>query len=300
MKRYIALLLALALVIGTLSGCGAGSALNDMSSAEGKVELNEEIVSDSITSSTGSGGTTTIPEGKKLVRKLWLDAETETLDQLLTQVDQKISDLNGYIEQREVRNGSIRSNRSYRYANLTVRIPVERMDEFVSQVSENANVTSANETTENITLSYVATESRIKALETEQARLLELLSNAENMADLLQIEKRLTEVRTELENVTSQLRLYDNLVDYATIHLSLTEVTEYTPVEEPETVWQRMAEGFKASIKTLGNFLEALAVFLVCALPWLILPAVILVGILLLRKLRKGRRKDTPPVQEKK
>lgn len=51
-----------------------------------------------------------------------------------------------------------------------------------------------------MTLQYVDVESRKKALETEQERLMELLSSAENMEDLLAIESKLSEVRYELEN----------------------------------------------------------------------------------------------------
>ena len=39
---------------------------------------------------------------------------------------------------------------------------------------------------------------------TEEQRLLELLAEAKDMDDLLQIEDRLTQVRTELEQVKSQ------------------------------------------------------------------------------------------------
>ena len=55
-------------------------------------------------------------------------------------------------------------------------------------VSEIGNVTQKNESVEDVTLQYVDVESRKKALETEQERLMELLSSAENMEDLLAIE----------------------------------------------------------------------------------------------------------------
>lgn len=290
MKRYLSFAFALLMLVCLLFGCGAKSEANDMGYVDSYAPedaLEEESLS------SGSGTGSALPEGKKMVRKLWLDAETEDLDSLLSQVDQRITELNGYIEEREVRNGSPRSNRTYRYANITIRVPADKMDAFAAQVSENANVTSTNETAENITLSYVATESRVKALETEQSRLLELLAKAETMEDLLKIEKRLTDVRTELEEVTSQLRVYDNLVDYCTIYLALTEVKEYTPVEEPETIWQRMGEGFRESLESLGNFAEGLLIFLVCALPWLILPALILIVLLILHKRRRRSEKNT-------
>lgn len=305
MKRYFALFLALAMTVCLLCGCGSTSTeANKMTGAvaDGMAEIGttEVVMEDAESMLSGSGTTTeaVIPESTKLVRKAWIDAETEDLDPLLNTINQRISQLNGYIENREVYNGTKRGGYAYRYANLTVRIPVDGMNDFVSQINENANVTSTNETTENITLTYVATESRMKALETEQARLLELLAQAESMDDLLQIEKRLTTVRTELETVTSQLRVYDNMVDYATIYLNLTEVKEYTVTQEPETVWERISRGFSENLKGLGNFFVELFVGLIVALPWLIpLGLAILIIVLLIK--RKKQKKTKPAPEEK-
>ena len=98
----------------------------------------------------------------------------------------KISGLGGYVEDQDSYNGSMYSSRRYRSASLTVRIPAERVDEFTEEMSGIANVVSTNLSREDITLSYVATESRVKALQTEEARLLELMEQAETMADLLE------------------------------------------------------------------------------------------------------------------
>ena len=130
---------------------------------------------------------------------------------------------------------------------------------------------------------------------------MELLAQAQDMKDLLTVEARLTEVRTELENVASQLRLYDNLVDYATVHLNITEVTEYTePVEEPTTLWQELWQGLKDSAEGLVETLEDLLVFFAenffALLIFLVLPLVALV--ILLRALRKKRRKAAQKKEE--
>ena len=100
---------------------------------------------------------------------------------------------------------------------------------------------------------------------------LELLAQAETMDDLLTIESRLTDVRTELEQVASALRVFDNQVDYATIHLNISEVKEYTEVKEPETVWQRIGAGFTKSLKGVGNGLKEFFIWLVGAIPYLLL-----------------------------
>ena len=299
MKKGFVIMLSLLLLVGMLSGCGGAKSeavMDGMMGGTGGSSNGVPKEESSLSSATGSAGVPQL-ENQKLVRKIWLDAETEDLDPLLTAVDQRISELSGYVEEREVHNGSASSGSRYRYASVTVRIPVDSLDGFIAHVTENANIISTNETVDNITLSYVATQSRITALETEQTRLLELLAQAENMEDLLKIEKRLTEVRTELEEVTSQLRLYDNMVDYGTVYLNISEVREYTVVEEPETVWERIGAGFMESLKNLGTFFTELFILVVVGIPYL-LPIVLVVGVIIVIVKLKKRSKKEPPNTE--
>lgn len=296
LKRILAISLAVLLITTLLAGCGAAS-------YDGAMDYNgamgSESASDMLTDSSTSGSTETVtPQNQKLIRTLYLDAETESMDAMLPQIEAKTAELGGYIEAREVYNGSAYSANRYRHASLTLRIPADKLDSFVSHVAESSNITSNRETTEDVTLNYVATESRITALETEQARLLELLSKAETMEDLLLIESRLTEVRTELEQVTSQLRLYDNLVDYGTIHLELEEVVEYTE-PKPESVWDRIGTGFMESLEGIGNGFTEFFILLIVSLPYLILIAIVVVIVLLIIKhCKKKKAKDpTPPAE---
>lgn len=240
-----------------------------------------------------------LPVNQKLIRKIWLEAETENMDTLLTSVEQRITELEGYVEGRQVRNGSAYSGKRYRYAELTIRIPADKLDSFVDNVSEHSNITDTRETTEDVTLSYVESESRVIALETEQTRLLELLAEARNMDDILRIESRLTDIRAQLEKAKSQLRVYDNMVNYGTVYLNITEVTEYTPVTEPETVWERMGAGLKESWKDMVKGLGDTLVFIVAALPHL-LPLAVIAGIVglviwLSSKKKAKKTRQNPP-----
>lgn len=289
-KQFLTLVLAL-LVLCLLVGCGGGVALKNEAgsydaaqSATGAVA--KEELSDSYTPSQ-----TATPVNQKLIRTVRMNAETEDLDALLADVEARISELGGYVESRDVYNGTS-SYRKNRHASMTIRIPAEKLDLFVSRVSEVSNVVTHTESTQDVTLSYVSTESRIKALQTEEARLLELVSAAKDLKDLLTLEERLTKVRTELEEHTSQLRLYDSLVSYGTIHLYAEEVVEFTEVEEeeaPKTVWQKMGDAFMGSLEALGNILVGLAIFFVGALPFLIPVGLIVLAIVLVIRFRNRR-----------
>ena len=295
-RRLFALTMVLLLLL-SLSACGGSSKAAD--SMEYAAEMEAPASNEMLTSDTASADVAV--ENRKLIKTVRIEAETEELDTILSGIDAKIAELGGYVESREIYNGSSYAQRRYRRADLTIRIPAENVDGFVAHVDGVSNVVSSNEEIDDVTLQYVDIESRVKALETEQARLLELLAKAETMSDLLEIEARLTEVRYELESVTSQLRTMDNLVSYATVHLYISEVQEYTPVEE-ETVWQRISGGFMDSIEGIADGAVEVLVWVLANSPYLLLWGVILVGVCVLsRKLRKTRKvKKTPPKEENK
>ena len=303
MKKYVSLTLAVLMVLALFTGCGASSSQKTEAAApreemavEAPAMMGNGVTMDSISEAGNS-----IPgTEQKLIKTVRMDVETEDLEALLPQISQKISALGGYVEEQELYNGSSYSSYRHRSANLTIRIPADKLDSFIGQVKDVSNVVSYNESQDDVTLTYVSTESRIKALETEQERLLELLSKAENMSDLLEIEARLTDVRYELENVTSQLLVLANKVDYATVYLYISQVKVYTEVEE-QTVWQRIGSGFKQNLVDIGEDAEDFFVWFVTYSPQLVLwAAIIAVAVVLLRRRSQKRKAEwkkrmTPP-----
>ena len=293
LKKLLALALVLVMTASVLAGCGASSVHKDMAfvAPEAAAPMEAPVKGTNNVAFSAGGATTPAQTGQKLIRRVNIDAETEDLDALLESLTVQISSLGGYIEQQNLYNGSAYASYRSRNANLTIRIPADQLDGFVGQVKDASNVISYSESQEDVTLTYVSTESRIKALETEEARLLELLAQAENMTDLLQIEARLTDVRYELESVKSQLLVLANQVDYATVYLYISQVKEYTEVEE-KTVWQRIGSGFKQNLKELGQWLVDLFVWVVTYSPQLVLLAAILLLLRQILRRRKNRRKD--------
>lgn len=293
MKKILSLLLCAALLLG-LAACGAKSEATYSAGAVVEEAAPEApaMMADNAASLKGTNsGSTALPEGRKWIITIDMNVETEDLDSLMTDLDQKIKALNGYVEDQNIHNGSSYASRRYRSANLTVRIPDEKVDQFTDEISGLANVVNQNLRREDITLKYVSTSSRVTALETEEARLLELLAKADNMTDLLEIEARLTDVRYELENHASQLRLYDNQIDYATIYLYIDEVQEYTPVEEP-TFFERIKITFSDSLEGLGDGIVNITVFLVGNSPYLLtLGVVAFLAIRLVKRRGKISRK---------
>ena len=296
LKKYLTLFLSVLLILSLLTACGGSSipsknyAAMEEVAAEAPAAMADSA--NGMLTSSSETGSTAIPENRKWIITVFMSAETEDLDTMSAALDKHIKALDGYVEDQHIYNGSAYSSRRYRSANLTIRIPAENVDRFTEEVSGISNVISQEKNLEDITLNYVSTESRMTALQTEEARLLELMAKAETMSDLLEIEARLTDVRYELESVTSRLRTYDNQINYATIHLDISEVQEYTPVADP-TLWERISGGFTDSLDDLWDSLQDLLVFLVIAFPFLLVyGGIALVIFLVVRSIIKKKPKE--------
>ncbi len=247
---------------------------------------------------SGAGGQT--PEvqdtSRKLIRNVDLQVETEEFDELLSNVSQKTESLSGYIEESYTYNGSSYYGQGTRSATLTIRIPAQRLDEFLSEIAEVSNVISKNESVTDVTLQYVDMESHKKALLAEQERLLELLDQAENIEDIISIESRLSDVRYQIESMESQLRTMENQVSYSTVYLVVEEVKQYTPVAE-QTVGERIVTGFTRSLANVGKGVLNFGIGMIVSLPYLVLwAAVILIVVFVIRAVI--RRKNRKAVKE--
>ncbi|CDD45962.1 putative uncharacterized protein [Firmicutes bacterium CAG:534] len=308
---------ALALVTLLLGGCGSKADRSSATAAD--MEMAEEAaydadgayLSDDIYSVDSAEVTDDVAENgaatpqvedtsRKLIKNVNLSVETETFEELLATITEKTESFSGYIEESYTYNGSNYYGRGTRNASMTVRIPAQQLDAFLSSVSEVSNVISRNDSVSDVTLQYVDMESHKKALTAEQDRLLELLEQAESVEDIITIESRLSDVRYQIESMESQLRTLQNQVSYSTVYLDIQEVEKLTPVEE-QTRGEMIREGFVDSLYGVGNGLLDFGTAVIIDLPYLVVwAAVILLVILIIRLLRKHRKnKEQKKMQEK-
>ena len=256
-----------------------------------RTESPMEDASTELKTDSAAGLTAPAQSDRKLIRTVSMDAETENYDTLITALEEKLTALGGYTESRQP--GTY--GRTRRWRSMTIRIPADNLSAFVTHVSKNANVLSTSEETKDVTLQYVDTESKITALETEQARLLELLAGAQNLSEILEIEARLSDVTYELERYASQKRSYDNQITYATVRLTVEVVEVLTPVEEP-SVFDRIRTGFTSSLHGVSDGLVNLFVLLVAGSPYLLVYGAVIGAILAISsRIRKRKQKKASP-----
>ena len=324
MKKKVLAVLISALLCVSFASCGskasyesaastasyyADNAMGDYAYAEESAETGFFLEAKATLDESGTSSQDTSevkPDSKrKLIKDYDLDIETEDFDGFMDMIQRRVNAMNGYVESLNTYSG-----RGYYYDNrtsdLTVRIPADKGEEFLEILGENSNIIRNSLNVNDVTLQYVDLESRKTAYKTEEARLLELLEKADTIEDILTIESRLSEIRYQLESMEQKLRTYDNLVDYSTFRLSVSEVKEYTE-PEPESYLDRLTDSFTGGIKSAINWLKEFSIWFVGAIPALILTAIVIfvvVRILIAankrsqKKLIKKAAKETAPKAE--
>ncbi len=306
LKKKMTKVLTGVLALSMLAGCGSAkvatesaydAAAADYSAAGGVYyDSGDYEYADEVSEENGPSQAETVEKGettgRKLIRNVDMDVETESFDALLASAQSQAEELGGYIESSNISNSSYASSTSAaRSARLTARIPSEKLDGYLAGISKQSNVTRKSESTEDVTLQYVDLQSHKKALLAEQESLLSMMEQAESIEDIIAINEQLTDVRYQIESMESQLRTYDNQVDYSTVNLYIDEVERYTP-GAAKSAGARIAEGFSANIYRVGSFFKNFAIEFIILLPILIAIAIVLgIAILIVRIIIKVSEK---------
>ena len=254
-----------------------------------KYSMPESMAGGSISPSaagTGEAGLVSTT-ARKVIKSANLNLQTLDFDSFATALDQKIAETGAYLQYADV------SGTDYyggtKRANYTVRVPEANLDLFLAGVEGIATVTNKTLGEEDVTLSYVDTEARIKTLEIEQERLFALLEKADTLDAIIMLEQRLSEVRYDIESYQAKLRTYNDKITYSTVHIYVYEVTRVTE-KEPETLWERISRGWSDTIYDISTSAQNFLVWAVINLPYLLFWAAVIVVLVVVLKKKKAKR----------
>ena len=321
-KRIITAALAMLLLISLLAGCGKSmdAAISaprepakgeayynyDMpmeESAEMDFSYDDGYFADNTTSAGGSvadliqsASKTYNLDTEKIIYTAYADIESLEFDDTIQAVYDMMDRFGAYIESSSVSGTDYASQyyggKTYRRADFTIRVPVQHYSEMSVSLTEIGNVLNYSSESQNITAQFTDTQSRLKAYRTEYDRLLEMMENAKTVEEMIQVEARLSEVEYNIEHLEGTLRVWQDKVDYSTIHINIREVHEYSePVVEPVTFWDRLGNALKDSVEWIGDAAQDVAVFIVAAVPILIIPTVVLVIIIVVIRRKRANKK---------
>lgn len=227
-------------------------------------------------------------------RKIVFTAQVDVLVEDMAPAQQRLNELiasvqqaGGYVSHQEV-SGTAGSRR---HGTWTVRVPQPRFDQVMTDLEQLGELLRSTRDSQDVTEAYTDLEARLKNKQSSEQRLLSHLEKTGELKDTLEVERELSRVREEVEQLQGQLNLLKNKTDLATIILTLQERAGFTPVTTP-TFKTQVSRTFDDSWQAFGMFLRFLALFVVAIVPWLCLVAPILgVAWLWKRRRRAGDRR---------
>ena len=227
----------------------------------------------------------------KIIYSANATVETTDFDDSIEKLEALIAQYGGFIESSSVSgNNYYHSSHGYassRYADYRIRIPSRDFGTVMNSLSTLGNVPYSNTYTENITSQYYDVQARLNAYRTQEQSLLDMMTKAEKVSELLEIQDQLSDVRYHIESLQSTLTNWDRQVSYSTISVTVQEVQEYTP-EAKLSFGEQLRLGFVRGIKGIGEFFRDLLLWLLEALPaLLILAGVVVLVVFLIRRIRR-------------
>ncbi len=250
---------------------------------------------------SGAVETTSMPSenlstNRKLIKNVSMDVETENFDEFIALIETKTSLLGGYIAKSDIYFGDKYDDEFVCNAHLEIRVPERYLDSFIGEVGNMCSVVEKTMATDDVTLQYVDTQGQKNMFLAEEQSLLALLEKAENLEDITYLNSRLSEVRYQIENTESRLRTYDNLVDYATVKLNVSEqMAPSIQPEEEKGFWAELFEDFMNSLESVALIFITLFRILVVTLPYLftiaVLAGVFVLAIKIIKAIMKKKNK---------
>ena len=252
------------IILTALFGCNQKSDLLSLNMAG-------EVSPDLIESERIEPVETIAPINRKLIKTGWIEFETNSIKYSREKVVQAVTKHRGYISSdREYSSTGRNSN------TIMVRVPADSFDDFLKDATEGIErFDSKSINVSDVTEEFLDVKARVKTKKEIEARFHELLKQARTISDILEIEKQIGQLRTEIESIEGRLKYLENQVSYSTL-----TITFYERIPT-KTEFGKM---FKMGLRNGWNALIWLFVLLTNIWPFIIIGLGVVFGIRFYRK----------------
>ena len=264
--------------------------LADRSSSEAPAESantgGETGESDAAVSGGAEDGSLPLPQvvDRKIIRTARLELEVENVSAAVSDVEDIAGTAGGWVSASNVfvdepsnsNDGDEGTPRRTETATVTIRVPAEAYRSVVGQLRGVAEeVRSESSEASEVTEEYTDLQARLRNQQATEAQLLELLTRAETIPDILTVQEKVSQVRLEIEQVQGRINVLDSLTDMATITVELAAFVPQEPDGEQgwaARAWDVAWEGSQTATVVLGS----VAIVGAVVLAWLAIPLLVI------------------------
>ena len=231
---------------------------------------------------------------RKIVKNAEVNVLVEDSDIAIDRLTQVVGDAGGYIISSRVWYQTHADGENYKYASITLGIPVDQFEVTMRRVRGLAlRVLDENASGEDVTDQYVDLQSRLANLEATQARIQSFLEDAKTVDEALRINQELAQIEAQIEEVKGRMNYLSDRSAFSTITVSISPdlpAVEPAPKPKPWTPVETLKDATETLVKAYQGILEFAIWAFVAVLPILAPPVLIvwMVLKLLRRKPAKG------------
>jgi uncharacterized small protein (DUF1192 family) len=296
-RLLLAATVALLVVVAGCSGGSSGDAQPATAAAE--TVADDQAAEDGDAEFQGQS-TDYQADQREVIRTGTVAVRVESYDDARRNLTRATRDLGGYVGD-SAEQVHRRDNRTWTTGEVVLRVPRENFSDLLSRAKAAGEVQKATTSQQDVTDKLVDIDARLSNLRAQRDRLRDLYEEANDTEDVLAVQKRLSEVQTEIERLEAQRKSLRQRVAYSTIAVELNE-----PRPEPETVetteqgWHEtgLLSAVTASINGVVVVLKSLAVAAAYGLPYLLAFGVPLGGVFALWRRRNDSEPDQAPSSE--
>lgn len=296
MKRIVLLVLVLLLV---LSGCASQ---NKSAIYESAVSTSYESSSNSLDAILGSSGEyysdnefdyveEETVEQKKIKRGN-ISIEVEDISKSYEEIKSLVVSNEGYIHSMVEYSTSRDSSIS-----MVVKVKAANFEVLYDKVKEVGKVKEANMSSEDVTREYIDTKARIETLKVQEESLLNILSKADKVEDLLMVETELQRVREKIESSQGNLNYLENSINYSDLSISISMSKIPEKISEDMSIIEEIVFHIKDGLGYWGNVLLNIIYITLWNLPLILVIVVVFIVLKKNKSKIKGIfriRKDIP------
>lgn len=159
---------------------------------------------------------------KKIIKNGSLGLEIKDYRKFTLALREKIKSTGGYIAQEEQNQNDFQIGN-----NMTVKVPVDQFDNAMQLFSADAEkVNEKKISTDDVTRQYIDTKTRMDSKKAVLQRYTELLKQAKNMEEILNVQNEINAIQEELESAGGEAEYLKHASAFSTITISYTEVLD--------------------------------------------------------------------------
>lgn len=268
-------LMMLMLATVALVGCGTDS--TSYQETQPYVREAEQMAMDSSTEQTQIGQETT--DSQALIYTASVDLQTITYEEtkaaLLAAIESQKAQVQYQDEYTQTyydyRTSSQSDERLYTLS-MTLRIPQDDFEPFLSQLTDGefGELISTSRGSQDVTLSIRDLDIRLESINARIERLNDLLEEAQNIADIIEIQNSLDAAILERDQLMAEQQYLNDQVSRSTISVTLREVLELEEGGSQRSFWDELARAFAQTGYRAIDVLQQGVLSLVFLLPYLL------------------------------